>query len=185
LAQTGNVGDGSAFVQGAVLTDKYVTLPSHDSREYTNNTNASAIDLALFKDWVIESEAADITGYAAKGSRVLTSNGYVSIENLTHHDKVIFQGRRVRRVGVLRVDSITKYNITVVRIKRHAFGKNRPFRPLLLPINTQVLVGNKFHTLGDLVNKRSIRRAFYPKLVFYRVLPSLRYLNLNGIFSKN
>ena len=185
LSQTGNVGDGSAFVQGAVLADKYVALPSHDSRWYTNSTNASAIDLALFKDWVVESEAADITGYAAKGSRVLTSNGYVSIENLTHHDKVIFQGRRVRRVDVLRVDSITKYNITVVRIKRHAFGKNRPFRPLLLPINTQVLVGNKFRTLGELVDKRTIRRAFYPKLVFYRVLPSLRYLNLNGIFSKN
>jgi hypothetical protein len=191
LSQTGSFtgsgvySNGSTFYKGAILTDKYITMESHDSNQYNNTLHPDYIDLALFNDWVVESAAADVTGYAAKGSLVLTSNGYTLVENISQQDKVVFQGRRMLQAPVRRVDCITKYNITVVRIKRNAFGKNRPFRTLLLPINNVLFENNRHVVVNTLVNNRSIRRVFFEKLVLYRVVTPRRFINLNGMVFMN
>jgi hypothetical protein len=190
LAQTGSKTDtanalystGSTFFKSAILQDKYITNESHDSNQYNPTLHPDYIDLALFQDWVKETEALDVTGYVAEGSQVLTSDGYVSIEDLTYNANVP-RGRRF--APVLRVECVTKHNINMIKIRRNAFGNNLPFRTLLLPVNNEVFIENFSQVVNTLVNKRSIRRFFCEKVVLYRVVTKSRFIHVDGILVKN
>jgi hypothetical protein len=65
-----------------------------------------------------------------EGTRILTTDGYVPIENLTKdHILVTRKGHTTRIVEILELDAS---NVRSVRIPKDAFGKDRPFEEVYI-----------------------------------------------------
>ena len=110
--------------------------------------------------------AITVTGPApcfAAGTRILTTRGAVAVERLREGDTVltVTGGReRIRWIGYRDVDCrrhIHRERVLPIRIAAHAFGQDRPRRPLLLSPDHSVFVEGVLIPVRFLVNGSTIR----------------------------
>lgn len=101
----------------------------------------------------------------AAGTRILTPRGNVPIERLREGDAMLTAsgGReRIQWIGYRDVDCrrhIDRRRALAIRIAAHAFGQDRPKRPLLLSPDHSVFVEGVLIPVKFLVNDRSIRQV--------------------------
>lgn len=111
--------------------------------------------------------AITVTGPApcfAAGTRILTPRGGVSVERLREGDVVltVTGGReRIQWIGYRDVDCrrhINRERVIPIRIAAHAFGQDRPRRPLLLSPDHSVFVEGVLIPVRFLVNGSTIQQ---------------------------
>jgi len=116
----------------------------------------------------------------AKGSQILTTNGYVPIENLNLGDRVITRGRINDTTYSLHEDVaksiiwISKFTLKTlssetrpVCIKAHAFGENVPFKDLYVSPWHGVLVGGLKIPAIQLINGTTVVQDYPDNKVTY------------------
>ena len=83
----------------------------------------------------------------ARGTRVLTQNGYKAIEMLEHNDYIVTPDRRVIDFKLFKttVDTTTKHTAPYL-IQPHAFGRNVPSAPLRLSATHKIQLADDLWT---------------------------------------
>jgi hypothetical protein len=106
-----------------------------------------------------------------KGSKILTPNGYVSIENLEVGNKVITHGEiydnahikenaienieTINWIGNFRVPIFNEKTMPIC-IRAHTFGKNTPFENLWVSPFHRIILDNELVLASDLINGTTI-----------------------------
>ena len=145
--------------------------------------------------------AITVTGTApcfAAGSRILTPRGYVAVERLREGDMVVtLSGKRerIQWIGYRHVDCtrhINRERALPIRIAAHAFGQDRPKRPLLLSPDHSVFVEGVLIPIKFLVNDSTIRQIEVDVVSYFHIeldrhevvlaegLPAETYLETGG-----
>jgi hypothetical protein len=119
-----------------------------------------------------------VTGPApcfAAGTRILTPRGAVAVERLRQGDLVltVSGGReRIRWIGYRDVDCrrhINRERVLPIRIAAHAFGEDRPRRPLLLSPDHSVFVEGVLIPVRFLVNGSTIRQTDADTVSYFHI----------------
>lgn len=122
--------------------------------------------------------AITVTGPApcfAAGTRILTPKGAVAVERLRQRDVVLTVrgGReRIQWIGYRTVDCRRHWNperVLPVRIAAHAFGQDRPRRPLLLSPDHSVFVEEVLIPIRFLVNGQTIRQIDMESVSYFHI----------------
>ncbi len=134
----------------------------------------------------------------AEGTRVLTPRGAVPVERLREGDTVLTVSgarQRIQWVGYRHVDCrrhIDRARALPIRIARHAFGENRPKRPLLLSPDHSVFVESVLIPIKFLVNGSTIIQVEVDAVSYFHIelerhdvllaegLPAETYLETGG-----
>jgi hypothetical protein len=112
----------------------------------------------------------------ARGTRILTAQGEVAVEDLQPGDRVATPRRggfaQVRWIGRRTVD-LARHphprDINPVRVQAHAFGMNRPHRELILSPGHAVFVEDALVRIRDLLNGASIVQQTAERITYYHV----------------
>lgn len=111
----------------------------------------------------------------AKGTLILSKNGFIPIENLKIGDKIITNGKIYNNKFILKDSKIqTKYLLWVSRfkvknlnsnsrpvcIKKNAFGQNCPFKDLYVSPNHSLLLNGKMTIAKDIINGTTIYQDY-------------------------
>ncbi len=134
----------------------------------------------------------------AAGTRILTPRGNVPIERLREGDTVltVSGGReRIQWIGYRDVDCrrhIDRQRALPIRVAAHAFGQDRPKRPLLLSPDHSVFVEGVLIPIKFLVNDSTIRQIEVDAVSYFHIelerhevvladgLPAETYLETGG-----
>jgi len=107
----------------------------------------------------------------AKGTKILTSRGYIPVEDLSKYDMVISNGsiRNGKCISGFRVQPILwkghftarglDNNSKPICIKKNAFGVNKPFEDLYVSPGHSILVSGKMINADLLINGTTIYRV--------------------------
>jgi plastocyanin len=142
--------------------------------------------------------AAQVVPCFAAGTRIATARGAVAVERLCEGDMLLTVGGRQRPVqwiGRRVVDCrrhISPDRVKPIRIAAHAFGENRPARPLLLSPDHSVFVEDVLIPVKHLLNGTTITQIDVKTVTYYHVelpvhdvvlaegLPAETYLETGG-----
>ena len=130
-----------------------------------------------------------------KGTQILTKHGFTPIENIKAGQRVITKGKIHKNkfideksslklepvvwISKFKVDHINSQSAPIC-IKKHALGKNYPFKDLYVSPNHGLLLKGKMVLAKNLVNKDTIYQDFERENVEYY---HLECDNHNGIFA--
>jgi len=109
------------------------------------------------------------------GTRILTPKGGLAVERLREGDVVLTAtgGReRIQWIGYRTIDCRRHYNperVHPVRIAAHAFGQDRPRRPLLLSPDHSVFVEGVLIPIRFLVNEQTIRQIDMASVSYFHI----------------
>lgn len=122
--------------------------------------------------------AITVTGPApcfAAGTRILTPRGAVAVERLHEGDTVLTvmgKRERIRWIGYRDVDCrrhINRERVLPIRIAAHAFGQDRPRRPLLLSPDHSVFVEGVLIPVRFLVNGSTIQQMAVATMSYFHI----------------
>jgi Hint domain len=111
----------------------------------------------------------------AAGSRILTPRGNVAIERLREGDMVLTvsgKHERIQWIGYRHVDCrrhISPKRALPIRIAAHAFGQDRPKRPLLLSPDHSVYVEGVLIPIKFLVNDGTILQIDVDAVSYFHI----------------
>jgi hypothetical protein len=185
LAQTGHQSLGttngpiaSNFYPGVILSGQYLITQGHDTGVGSPELHPDYMDLALFRDWLNEANAACFL----EGTKILTERGYVPIEKLTTTDMVVSCGdihnnkfceRNNRVVPIRWVGKYTKKNPCrrhqPLCITKNAFSMGMPFEEVHLSGNHGVVLFGKLVPLKKLLNDSTVYRVPVDTAVYYHI----------------
>jgi hypothetical protein len=169
---------------GRHATDSSTTITQLPNTAVNTGSAIAATNLAL-EDQSVPSTPVVTTGTVAAvtcfaaGTRIATPGGQAAVEDLRPGDAVLTESgeeRTVRWIGHRFVDCRRHpkpERVWPIRVARHAFGMNRPRRPLLLSPDHAVFSDGVLVPVKCLVNGASIRQIRSPRVTYYHLeLPS-------------
>jgi hypothetical protein len=125
------------------------------------------------------SGSATLSGFTAcyaAGTRILTANGEIPVEQLREGDSVVtmtsFGLSRIRWIGMRRVDVARhprRFDVAPVRVRAHAFAEDRPHRDLLLSPDHAVFVDGVLIPARYLVNGATVVQDMTESVTYYHV----------------
>jgi hypothetical protein len=169
--------ESSNFYVGEILEGKHLTTLGHDT-QYGTELHPDYIDLGLYTDWVNEASAPCFL----EGTKILTTRGYVPVEELQRDDQVVSCGdirdnryceRKDQVVPIRWVGKYTKLKPIrkhqPICITKDAFCMGMPFEEVHLSGNHGVVLFGKLVPLKRLVNDSTVYRVPVDKAVYYHV----------------
>ena len=137
-----------------------------------------------------------------KGSKILTKNGYKTIETLKVGDELVVMGKIENNESYTLFEETTfesvkwigKFNITGLKdesapicIKSNAFGENLPFEDLCVSPLHRLLIDGKMVEAFELLNDSTVFRDYSNDSVeYYHVeLESHSAILANGVLSES
>jgi hypothetical protein len=167
----------SNFNVGDILNGLYLPTLGHDT-QYQSTLHPDYTDPGLYTDWVNEAAVSCFL----EGTKILTTRGYVPVEELTKDDAVVSCGdihanrycEKNNRVAPIRwVGKYTKLNPPPnhqpVCITKDAFSMGMPFEEVHLSGNHGVVLFGKLVPLKKLLNDSTVYRVPVDKAVYYHV----------------
>ena len=179
LPDNGSVtlGDGTTAVTvGELLTVAQLTSLDFTPAPDTSNTNSTFSYSVTDPDFVTEggTESVLVTCFTA-GTRILTPRGGVAVERLREGGVVVtVTGKRARIqwIGRRNVDCqrhVNRERVLPIRIASHAFGQDRPKRPLLLSPDHSVFVEGVLIPIKFLANGSTIRQIEVNTVSYFHI----------------
>ena len=167
----------SNFYEGVIASNLKLITQGHDTGSSTT-LHPDYIDFALMRDWL-----TDVTDASCflEGTKILTTRGYVPVEELTPTDELVSCGvihdkyceRNDRVVPIRWVGKYTKQKPPrkhqPICITKDAFSMGMPFEEVHLSGNHGVVLFGKLVPLNKLVNDSTVYRVPVDKAVYYHV----------------
>jgi hypothetical protein len=190
---------GSNFSPGIVLPGsykgtnyQYLATTGHDSNSYSN-LHPDYIDLALFQDWVVELAVSCFL----EGTKILTSRGYVPVEELTKTDQLVsygdirdnkFHEQDLRVVPIRWVGKYVKSKPCrkhqPICITKDSISMGMPFSDVYLSENHGVVLRKKRVSAKRLVGEK-IYKVPAESVVYYHVeVEGHQVISANGLLSE-
>ncbi len=184
----------SNFYEGVIASNKKLITQGHDTGS-SNMLHPDYMDFALMRDWL--AEVIDASCFL-EGTKILTSRGYVCVEELTPTDELVSCGdihdnkyceRNDRVVPIRWVGKYTKHNPPLkhqpICITKDAFSMGMPFKEVYLSGNHGVVLFGKLVPLNKLVNDSTVYRVPVDSAVYYHIeVDGHRCILANGVRSE-
>ncbi|HEY0225698.1 MAG TPA: Hint domain-containing protein, partial [Mycobacterium sp.] len=137
---------------------------------------------------VATTAGTDITPCFAAGTRIATPHGAMPVERLREGDLLLTvsgKSRPIQWIGRRTVDCgrhVSPERVNPIRIAPHAFGENRPTRPLLLSPDHSVFVENVLIPIKHLVNGTTVTQLDVATVTYFHIeLPNHDVLLAEGL----
>lgn len=191
--------EGSNFAPGIVLPGnyegtnyKYLATTGHDTNQYSN-LHPDYIDLALFQDFVLEGTASCFL----EGTKILTSRGYVHVEELTKTDQVVSYGDILENklyekdIRVVPIRWVGKYSKSKpcpkhqpICFAKDSISAGMPFSDVYFSGNHGVVLRKKRVPAKKLIGDK-IYKVPFENVVYYHVeVEGHQVISANGMLSE-
>ena len=171
----GNViSDGNNIITGSPIINGRVYVHA-GSLSFNGNTTTNANTICA----AVTPTTTTVVCYA-KGSKILTPNGNIPIEDLKAGDNVVSRGQikgvtcNIRDPMIKPILWISKFTLAnlsnlsrPICIQKNALGENTPFEDLYVSPDHRILLGNLAVTAKELVNGKTIIQTFDMNTVTY------------------
>jgi antigen 43 len=215
---TTNIGSNVILINGAVANNIYWLVGGSATINGTNiygnilaltdinmGNNADIVGRTLSKNGSVifdgNNNAANSAPCFLKGTKILTLQGYIPIENLNIGDDVIVKGiissdyslestnttsQKVKWIGHFSTSNLNNDCIPIC-ISKNAFGENKPNTNIYISPHHSVLIDNKFISAKNLVNEKTIYRDFSIKFVEYYHIETEQHsvVDADGLLSES
>jgi hypothetical protein len=169
------ISDGAITITGSPVINGRIYINGGGALSITGNTTTNANSTCAS----VTPTTTKVVCYA-KGSKILTPNGNIPIEDLKAGDNVISRGQikgvtcNVRDPAVKPILWISKFTLAnlsnlsrPICIQKNALGENTPFEDLYVSPDHRILLGNLAVTAKELVNGKTIVQTFDQNTVTY------------------
>ena len=168
-------------VNSGVISGTFALFADSSANQMNNSTNLydeeDNLGGANGSNTAFPLSVTEIVCFAA-GTRIITENGCVAVENLRAGDFVLTTSRTLRPITWIghRTIDTRRYadtsGVMPVCIAAHAFGNNRPTRSLYVSPGHAICVdvdGEVLIPAGALVNGSTIRRVNVDEITYWHV----------------
>jgi len=188
---------GTNYFPGTVISDSYIALTFNGPHVIEGHLFAQEY-ITIVGDGEFYCNPGPVVCYA-KGSQILTSEGYKAIEDLKMGDTVFTKGRLVNnKLSVVQSQMqpilwTSKFQIDRMNaashpicIKKDALGSNQPFEDLYVSPGHRMVIGRKMVLARDLVNGTTIVQDTSRASIEYYHLETANHsaIVVNGVLSE-
>jgi hypothetical protein len=185
--------EGSSFKLGNVMLDKYVVTTGHDTGIGGNVLHPDYMDLSLYNDWAVEATSSCFL----EGTKILTSRGYVPVEELTKTDQVVSYGDILENklyekdIRVVPIRWVGKYSKSKpcpkhqpICITKDSISAGMPFSDVYFSGNHGVVLRKKRVPAKKLIGDK-IYKVPFESVVYYHVeVEGHQVISANGVLSE-
>jgi hypothetical protein len=170
---------GTSGFTGIAIASTAITTTT--TSPITGNLYAIGTNITFATPTTINPTSGPVVCYV-KGTKILTDNGYVNIEDLKVNDTIITKGKihddeyinlddKTESLPIIWIGNIERSNLTSqnapICIKANAFGENLPSEDLFVSPAHRILIEGKMVQANSLINGYSIFQYFEKNSVEY------------------